>query len=415
MRIFKRNWMVKGKKPGQKVARESKNWYGEYRNSCGKLKRVKLCPDKAAAERMLAKLSSEAAMESLGISNPYRNQEKRTISEHLSDFKKHLRAKGDTSKHIKHTLGMCQRTFSNIDTEYLKDLSPSRIENYLMELRGCSLSINTTNHYVRAVKSFSTWLFREGRTSKNYLISLSLQNHRTDRRRWRRNLTASEKAKLIKAAENGETYKGLTGEHRALCYKLALTTGLRANEIRSLEWSSFNIEQLNPTVTVTAAYSKRRRQDTLPLKRSVADELLRFRDKCTSTEKVFPFPEKTAEMLRFDLEAAGIAYVVKKAGENYTADFHALRYTFITDLVNAGVPPKVVQTLARHSDIGLTMNIYAQVEDSQKRDAVEMLPDFISDVAGPKRPENFVPDFVRNLTPIPAIDSNRQHIRKIGS
>ena len=43
------------------------------------------------------------------------------------------------------------------------------------------------------------------------------------------------------------------------------------------------------------------------------------------------------------------------------ADFHALRHTFITELVRAGVAPKDAKELARHSTITLTMDRYAHV------------------------------------------------------
>jgi len=43
------------------------------------------------------------------------------------------------------------------------------------------------------------------------------------------------------------------------------------------------------------------------------------------------------------------------------ADFHALRHTFVTNLVRAGVLPKDAKELARHSSITLTMDRYAHV------------------------------------------------------
>ena len=40
-------------------------------------------------------------------------------------------------------------------------------------------------------------------------------------------------------------------------------------------------------------------------------------------------------------------------------DTHSLRHGYISALALAGVPVKVAQTLARHSDPKLTMNVYA--------------------------------------------------------
>ena len=48
--------------------------------------------------------------------------------------------------------------------------------------------------------------------------------------------------------------------------------------------------------------------------------------------------------------------------------------TFITNLANAGVSPKAAQTLARHSDIRLTMHTYTSIELVEQAAAVERLP-----------------------------------------
>jgi hypothetical protein len=60
--------------------------------------------------------------------------------------------------------------------------------------------------------------------------------------------------------------------------------------------------------------------------------------------------------------------------EGRVADFHALRQTVITNLSRAGVSPKMAQSLARHSDINLTMNVYTVVSVSDQAAAVESLP-----------------------------------------
>jgi hypothetical protein len=56
------------------------------------------------------------------------------------------------------------------------------------------------------------------------------------------------------------------------------------------------------------------------------------------------------------------------------ADFHTLRKTFITNLSLAGVQPKAAQTLARYSDINLTMNTYTMLQVLDQAAAVESLP-----------------------------------------
>ena len=62
------------------------------------------------------------------------------------------------------------------------------------------------------------------------------------------------------------------------------------------------------------------------------------------------------------------------------ADFHALRHTFISNLARSGVHPKQAQTLARHSDINLTLNRYTHTTQGEQSEALERLPDLSSPV-----------------------------------
>lgn len=56
------------------------------------------------------------------------------------------------------------------------------------------------------------------------------------------------------------------------------------------------------------------------------------------------------------------------------ADFHSNRHTFITNLAVAGVHPKMAQSVARHSDVNLTMGIYSHVEMAGQSAAINSLP-----------------------------------------
>lgn len=167
----------------------------------------------------------------------------------------------------------------------------------------------------------------------------------------------------------------MTGPERKLLYWLAVKTGLRAGELRSLTRASFAFDGDNPAVTVLAEYSKRRREDSLPLRRELVEALRPFLATKLPGAPVFKMPKHRKAMMkafRADLEAAGIAY---RNGAGRVADFHALRHTFISNLASGGVHPKVAQTLARHSTITLTMDRYSHTLREQETDALAVLPD----------------------------------------
>ncbi len=96
--------------------------------------------------------------------------------------------------------------------------------------------------------------------------------------------------------------------------------------------------------------------------------------------------------MRKDLEAARLVWIQEASNEDERqaredsdfllyinhagrfADFHANRHTYITNLSKAGVALKTAQTLARHSDPRLTMNIYTHSNVQDQAEAVAKLP-----------------------------------------
>jgi len=155
---------------------------------------------------------------------------------------------------------------------------------------------------------------------------------------------------------------------------LALGSGLRANEIRQLTPADLSLTETPPTVTVKACYSKHRREDVQPILPSLAVMLQDYLMGKADDEPAFVMPEKTnvARMLRADLEAAGIA---PEDSSGRSIDFHGFRHTYISLMARAGVPPKVLMDLARHSDINLTMAFYSHTLVADRAEALAALPD----------------------------------------
>jgi len=64
------------------------------------------------------------------------------------------------------------------------------------------------------------------------------------------------------------------------------------------------------------------------------------------------------------------------------ADFHALRHSYISRIVQSGASAKTAQTLARHSTVQLTLGRYAHASLLDLASAVESLPPILP--AGPQ-------------------------------
>lgn len=117
----------------------------------------------------------------------------------------------------------------------IADLSASRVADYLASRRQAGMSMETRNHYLRAVKHFTRWLVRDRRTPDDLLAHLPMLSTQTDRRHGRRALSADEFRRLIEAAALGPRVEGVSGPDRAMLYILVAWTGYRRKCIASDE------------------------------------------------------------------------------------------------------------------------------------------------------------------------------------
>lgn len=320
--------------------------------------------DKRAAERLAAKLTADSMLAREGIVDPRAGQfaaaGRRPIDAHIEDFIQYLRDKNSTDQHAADRESQIKRLITVMGADRLADLSPARVQRAIAKIREeRKVSLRTLNRYQVAIKSLSRWLVREGRIESDPLQGLTGFNAETDRRHRRRALTADEVRLLVAAAENGPRFQGVDGPDRATLYRVAAGTGFRASEIASLTPDSFDLDGAPPTITVRAGYSKNRHETVHPIRRDLAKSLRPWVASKQTGAPVFDVPGlryRTARMMRFDLEAAELSYV---DDDGQYADFHALRHSYITDVVRAGASVKEAQTLARHATPDLTFRVYA--------------------------------------------------------
>src|SRR5262245_47943281 len=155
--LFKKPVKVTDPKTGQKVATKSKKWWGRYRDENGKERRVPLAADKAAAQAMLNELVKKVERRIAGIVDRFDEHRKRPVLDHLADFERHLKSKGVSSQQVQLVTCRVRRILQGSKTAFIGDLSASRIQTFLKTLREEGKSIQTSNHYLRAIKQFSRW------------------------------------------------------------------------------------------------------------------------------------------------------------------------------------------------------------------------------------------------------------------
>lgn len=318
--------------------------------------------DKSKTQQMAAKLERKAHEKRSGIASPFEEEHQKPLIDHLADFDETLSAKGVADSHRKLVISRCRKIIHACHFDYIGHVSPSPIESFLRELRTEGTSVQTSNHYIRAIKQFMRWLVMDRRTNDNPLSGLATANVATDRRHIRRALTDDEIGKILKAAREGGQVLGVPAADREILYVVALYTGFRASELASMTPESFDLESNPPTASVGAKNSKRRRVDQLPIHPAIVEKLREWLASKPAKSPLWPGGwaknRYAGKMLKRDLASAGVPF---KDDQGRVADFHCFRHTFITRLVKSGAAPKVAQTLARHSDIRLTMNVYTHL------------------------------------------------------
>lgn len=350
---------------------ESKRFYGTIRSLNGKWKQVALTEDRQSSEKLLSRLQTKQDDDRASGVTESTVERLRPINDVLSQYESYLRSKANTELYVNSTVNRIRKLLTLTKTTTLAELDTSRLTNALAKLRIDGSSIATSNHYARAIKGFSRWAWTERKTIEDPLRSLRFLTN-TDVKRKRRAFTQDELRRLITSTEtSGVNVWGLSPEQRSMLYLVAAFTGLRAHELSSLTRESFDLDRR--TVTVQAGYSKRRREDVLPLNASLLAKLtpwiVNIKGLLWDSTWSSASSSHVMRMMRIDLKRAGIEYVV--AGRY--ADFHALRHTFISSLARGGVHPSKAKELARHSTITLTMDVYSHVETEALRSAVDTL------------------------------------------
>jgi integrase len=298
----------------------------------------------------------------------------RDIQEHLDGYRASMVAEARAPRHIDWTISQVKRVLNGCKFMYLSDIAAGPVKTFLTGLASGEKGIKARsfNGYVTALKSFVNWAVEDGRLDSSPLATLQKRDilDATERRA----LTLQEAAMLLAVTEKAPERFNMTGAERALVYKLALSTGLRAGELQSLRRSSFELSGAEPVVKVSAGSTKNRKPAQIHLDAETAKALAGHLQKKLPGAIAFNLPNSThtADMFRKDCAAARAAWIaaapegqerIDRASGSFLAEtdeagrdlvFHALRHTRGVWLFeHYGASPREVQELMRVSSIAL--------------------------------------------------------------
>lgn len=317
--------------------------------------------DQRVAEKKLMEFVKERERERAGLIAPRLEREaaSRNLSEHVADYVADLAALNRAPRYIR----LAESRFSRLCRECAWKMPADVTPNSFMLWRAKSghLRAKTVNDYLDAANAFLNWMVKHGRLAGNPLRSVTRADIRGKQQR-RRAFTDDEIDRLLAVA---------TPDIRLL-YLAAAYTGLRLGELQQVVWADVHLNHETPHMLVRASTTKNRKEAFQPIHPALVVELRRLNPNERAADKrVFRQHSHLSRRIRIDMQRAGIERFDSLGRK---LDFHALRYTFATNLVLNGVPERTAQALMRHCDPRLTANLYTDATRLPTFAAVCALP-----------------------------------------
>lgn len=210
-------------------------------------------------------------------------------------------------------------------------------------------------------------------------------------------LTVGEQKKFLEVAKRSHNY------HQ---YALILETGLRTGEMIGLTWDAIDWNKRTLTVNKTLEFRHKQQEwragppktqhsyRTIPLTKRAYDILKEARAKWENGKKSDSLSKTLSYIDRrtgaqASLIMADLVFINYRTGEpakNSSYDthlyklcdeagikhfcMHALRHTYATRAIEAGVQPKVLQKMLGHASLSTTMDRYVHVTDDSMTGAI---------------------------------------------
>lgn len=209
-------------------------------------------------------------------------------------------------------------------------------------------------------------------------------------------LEKDELFEFLRIAKNNHEPKNSFEVFTTLAY-----LGLRVGELLALKWSDLDFEEC--TVSITKTYynpnnNKKNYQILTPKTESsigkisidpnvlklLQDYKVNVQDNWKNmlyVDNDFIFTDNNGYPLVIKKLSQWIQSIMSKTNINKNITTHSFRHTHCALLIEAGVHIKEIQERLRHKDIQTTMNIYAKITKSYKKDASQRFSNLMENVS----------------------------------
>lgn len=283
----------------------------------------------------------------------------------------YMKYRNSINKHIIPKLG-------SFDIKILDNNIVQRFINQKLSAEKCSLSPKSVRELVNIIKNTLAYAENYGFQSKCKYELLIVRNSFKPIRVLNKN---EEKALLNTLESDINIFKfGIL---------ISLLTGVRIGELCALRWEDIDFKECLITVNRTMQRVQVEGKDNkteiiittpktnasirqIPIPKMLVDYIIGFKssnDQYILTNKNGNYIEPRVMQYKFKkyIQIAGIS----------DANFHALRHTFATRCIEAGVDVKVLSEVLGHSNVNITLDRYVHNSIDYKKDNIERFNDYI--------------------------------------
>ena len=256
---------------------------------------------------------------------------------------------------------------------YKKLLAEGRVERIEAQKQPKGLSAKTVRNIHQIISSALKLAIEQRLIARNPADGCALPKAE---RKEMQTLPVEQLTSFLREAKDSGVYE---------LYYLDLATGLRRGELLGLKWTDVDLDRgvlkIQRAISrqngkvVEAPLKTKNAYRTLPLSADAIDVLMQQRRKTGNSEWVFPSP--TGGPMSPDSVLHMLHRVLKRAGLPKVR-FHDLRHTFATLALQNGVDVKTVSGVLGHFSAGFTLDTYAHVTTSAKREAAKTMGNLLS-------------------------------------
>lgn len=303
------------------------------------------------------------------------------VDHYLSDLA--ARGRPETIRQARAALA---RVVTGLQLAETEDVTRLRVSKWRLDRVKAGASNRTANHEVSILAAALNFGVDMGMLALNPLAGMkALPTTARHRKRIARALTEDEIRRLLAGARQVDA-EGRGEFPREPTLRALILTGARWGELVKVAWSDVDVDA--STITLTAENTKTERERKIPLDPEMLatiEELRRIQARLLGVvpqrnHRVFRtstganWMRDAANFHRYLHNAMSAGHVAYRDESGAVLHVHALRHTFATRLLRAGVDIGIVSRLLGHADPALTIRVYQHADVDVLRRAIMAVP-----------------------------------------